>query len=114
MAKLFATTVNFLFIVLVLLGACAIEARPLNAMSLKGLAIESNSGSSDGFFNVLLLGAMKQSGPSPGEGHKFTDSEAMDHIADKGPSTGTAHGFASSGEMAHVMDSGPSSGGGGH
>ncbi|KAI4326055.1 hypothetical protein MLD38_031407 [Melastoma candidum] len=111
MAKLFTTTVNVLFLVLILLGASAIETRPLNGLNTKDIAAGDLS---DGFFDGLLLGAMKQSGPSPGKGHKFTDSEAMDHMVDDGSSTGAAHGFTGSGNVAHVMDSGPSSGGGGH
>ncbi|KAK3416484.1 hypothetical protein EUGRSUZ_H02236 [Eucalyptus grandis] len=57
-------------------------ARPFNVMEPKapvGVAC-------GGFFDGLSLGAIKQAGPSPGEGHKFTNSETLGGIEDSGPS----------------------------
>ncbi|KAI4326054.1 hypothetical protein MLD38_031408 [Melastoma candidum] len=114
MAKLFTRITSFLFL-FIFVGACMIEARPLNVVNRsKCITTAVDIGFSEGFFDGLLLGAIKQSGPSPGDGHKFTDSDATRHAKDEGVRTGARHGFTSSGNMAHVMDSGPSDGGAGH
>ncbi|KAL4644719.1 hypothetical protein ACB092_02G184800 [Castanea dentata] len=65
----------------------ATEARPLNFMDSRGTAF----GGSGGFFDGLSLGAMKESGPSPGEGHKFTNSETLGGIKQAVPSPGVGH-----------------------
>ncbi|KAL4626477.1 hypothetical protein ACB092_05G099000 [Castanea dentata] len=61
------------FVIFVLLNSIfiATEARPLNFMDSQGTAFVG----SGGFFGGLFLGAMKESGPSPGEGQKFTNSD---------------------------------------
>ncbi|KAF3971223.1 hypothetical protein CMV_005161 [Castanea mollissima] len=74
------------FVIFVLLNSIfiATEARPLNFMYSRGTAF----GGSGGFFDGLSLGAMKESGPSPGEGHKFTNSETLGGIKQSVPSPG--------------------------
>ncbi len=51
------------------------------------------SGGCGGFFDGLSLGAIKQSGPSPGEGHKFTNQETLGGIKESGPSPGEGHNY---------------------
>ncbi|KAI3411344.1 uncharacterized protein J3R85_018133 [Psidium guajava] len=85
-----ATRVLHVFLVLALLSAIFVanEARPFNVMEPKAPA----GGACGGFFDGLSLGAIKQSGPSPGEGHKFTNSETLGGRKDSGPSPGQGHG----------------------
>ncbi|KAK3415998.1 hypothetical protein EUGRSUZ_H01291, partial [Eucalyptus grandis] len=81
-----------IFLVLALLNAIFLksEARPLHEL------IGEDSGPSPGeghkFTNSETLGRIKGSGPSPGEGHKFTNSETLGGIKDSGPSPGEGHG----------------------
>uniref|UniRef100_A0A7N2LY97 Uncharacterized protein n=3 Tax=Quercus lobata TaxID=97700 RepID=A0A7N2LY97_QUELO len=77
------------FVIFVLLNSIfiATEARPFNFMESRGTAF----GGSGGFFDGLSLGAMKESGPSPGEGHKFTNSETLGGIKMSVPSPGVGH-----------------------
>uniref|UniRef100_A0A2P2NI55 Transmembrane protein n=1 Tax=Rhizophora mucronata TaxID=61149 RepID=A0A2P2NI55_RHIMU len=79
-----------LFVILMLINSVFIEteARPLNIMKYSG-----NSAASkviEGFFDGLSLGAIKESGPSPGVGHKFTNSQTLGGIK-AGPSPGEGH-----------------------
>ncbi|KAK7263197.1 hypothetical protein RJT34_30784 [Clitoria ternatea] len=84
-------------------------ARPLSIIETE------NSGTVVDFFDWLSLGAMKQSGPSPGVGHKYTTSDTLGGIKDSGPSPGgKGHGFTNSDTLGGIKDSGPSSGGVGH
>lgn len=60
-----------------------VEARPLNMV---GTAVAED------FFAGLSLGAIKQSGPSPGgDGHAFTNVDTLGGIKDSGPSPGVGH-----------------------
>jgi len=105
------------FAVLVLLVSTALmglEARPLsiietgNSATREGVQVED-------FFDWLGLGAIKGSGPSPGKGHKFTNSDTLGGIKDSGPSPGgKGHKFTNSNTLGGIKDSGPSSGGEGH
>lgn len=75
------------FILLVALsgngGLLVTEARPLNVM-------DSTSVAGD-FFQGLSLGAIKESGPSPGgDGHKFVNFDTFGGIKDFGPTHVTA------------------------
>ncbi|KAK4368419.1 hypothetical protein RND71_012211 [Anisodus tanguticus] len=60
-------------------------ARPLNILKIHG----SGSGEK-GAFDWLTLGSIKD-GPSPGVGHKFTNSQTLGGIKDSGPSPGQGH-----------------------
>ncbi|CAL1380756.1 unnamed protein product [Linum trigynum] len=74
-------------VVIQLLLGCGVEARPFNIV--KSDAESSGSGGSwwadAAFWEELALGAVKQSGPSPGVGNSFTDA------ANDGPSPGVGH-----------------------
>ena len=89
-----------------------LEARPLSIIET------GNSGTRGevvGFFDWLSLRAIKQSGPSPGQGHKFTNTETLGGIKDAGPSgPGVGHSFTNAKSLGGTKDSGPSSGGQGH
>lgn len=77
---------NFLLVlVLVLLGSSS-EARPLSILKSDGSRVWDK-----GFFDGLSLGAIKQSGPSPGQGNKYIDSQAFRSIRKDGPSPGEGH-----------------------
>ncbi|KAL3726084.1 hypothetical protein ACJRO7_031039 [Eucalyptus globulus] len=101
---------RFLHILLVLAMLSAIfvanEARPFNVMETKAPV----GVSCGGFFDGLSLGAIKQAGPSPGEGHKFTNSKTLGGIKDSGPSPGEGHKFTNSETLGGIKDSGPSPG----
>ncbi len=74
-----------LVLVLVLLGSSS-GARPLNILKSDGSRVWDK-----GFFDGLSLGAIKQSGPSPGQGNKYTDSQSFGRIHKDGPSPGEGH-----------------------
>ena len=66
----------------------ATEARPLNIMkspSSAELRIEE-------FTDRYALGAVKD-GPSPGQGHKFTDKQTLGGNKNSGPSPGEGNKF---------------------
>ncbi|CAI0430323.1 unnamed protein product [Linum tenue] len=65
---------------------CGVEARPLNILKQSTDAQSGGSWWADAaFWDGLALGAVKQSGPSPGVGNSFTDA------ANDGPSPGVGH-----------------------
>ncbi|KAK2657554.1 hypothetical protein Ddye_010606 [Dipteronia dyeriana] len=103
-----------LFLFILLLNSIFVidrtEARPFNIIMVPKTNVRCNEGGLDGFFGGLSLGAIKQSGPSPGEGHKFTDS--LGGIKESGPSPGEGHKFTDS--LGGIKESGPSHGGSGH
>ncbi|KDP32002.1 hypothetical protein JCGZ_12463 [Jatropha curcas] len=74
----------FLF-VLLFLGSKT-QARPLNTLESHGPRVRDK-----GFFDGLFLGAIKQSGPSPGQGNRLTDSRSFGGINKDGPSPGQGH-----------------------
>lgn len=79
-----------LFILVILLNSIllATEARPLNIMkspSSAELRIEE-------FIDRYALGAVKD-GPSPGQGHKFTDNQTFGGNKNSGPSPGKGNKF---------------------
>lgn len=97
--------VNFAFFM-------GLEARPLSIIETGKSA---TGGEEVDFFDWLALGAMKDSGPSPGVGHKFTNSETLGGIKDSGPSPGgKGHQFTNSETLGGIKNSGPSVGGEGH
>ncbi|KAI4385289.1 hypothetical protein MLD38_003334 [Melastoma candidum] len=103
-----AAVLGVLFLLLsISLNARVIESRPLNISGQpKGWA--ADDGFTNRFSDGLLLGAMKQAGPSPGEGHKFADTV---RAADEEPGLGEGHEFVDSrNTTVRVMDSGPSPG----
>nr|DAD21421.1 TPA_asm: hypothetical protein HUJ06_022884 [Nelumbo nucifera] len=53
------------------------------------------------------LGNIKDSGPSPGAGHSFTNSQTLGGIKNSGPSPGAGHGFSNDQTLAGIKDSGP-------
>ncbi|KAK7386399.1 hypothetical protein VNO78_26608 [Psophocarpus tetragonolobus] len=104
------------FVVVILLVNSAffmgLEARPLSI-------IETGKSATGGdvvdFFDWLSLGSRKDSGPSPGVGHKFTNSATLGGIKDSGPSAGgEGHKFTNSMTLGGIKNSGPSPGGEGH
>ncbi|KAL3726098.1 hypothetical protein ACJRO7_031053 [Eucalyptus globulus] len=86
------------------------EARPFNVMETTA-PVGVDCG---GFFNGLLLGAIKQAGPSPGEGHKFINLKTLRGIKDSGVSPGEGHKFTKLETLGGIKDSGPSPPGEGH
>ncbi|ESW27877.1 hypothetical protein PHAVU_003G239800 [Phaseolus vulgaris] len=98
------------FVVLVLLvmstGLMGLEARPLS-ISGTGEGVEVVD-----FFDWLSLGAIKESGPSPGgKGHRFTNSNTLGGIKDSGPSSGgEGHKFTNSETLGGIKESGPTPG----
>ncbi|QCD81488.1 PAMP-induced secreted peptide 2-like [Vigna unguiculata] len=105
------------FAVLVLLVSTVLmglEARPLSIIET-GNSATGGAVQVVGFFDWLGLGAIKDSGPRPGVGHKFTNSDTLGGIKDSGPSPGgKGHQFTNSNTLGGIKDSGPSSGGEGH
>ncbi|KAH0701792.1 hypothetical protein KY285_016070 [Solanum tuberosum] len=80
-----ARFLNFFVLVLLLVTSTKIltsEARPLNILKIDGT-------SNKGTFDWLTLGGIKD-GPSPGVGHKFTNSQIFGGIKE-GPSPGEGH-----------------------
>ncbi|KAJ9170635.1 hypothetical protein P3X46_018729 [Hevea brasiliensis] len=75
-----------LVLVLVLFRPSKTEARPLNIMESNRAMIWDKS-----FFDGLSLGAIKQSGPSPGQGNKYTDSQNFGGFHKDGPTPGQGH-----------------------
>ncbi|EYU34552.1 hypothetical protein ABFS82_12G017900 [Erythranthe guttata] len=86
-------------IILVVIGSIilATEGRRLNAApEVVGGFSYVKAGPSPGeghkFTNVETLGGVKESGPSPGEGHKLTDTKTtLGGVKDSGPSPGEGH-----------------------
>ncbi|KAL2333493.1 hypothetical protein Fmac_014706 [Flemingia macrophylla] len=98
----------FVLILLVKSGLMGLEARPL---SIIGKGNPGSAGEVVDLFDWLSLGAMKDSGPSPGVGHKFTNSETLGGIKNSGPSPGgEGHKFTNSQTLGGIKDSGPSPG----
>ncbi|XP_010539904.1 PREDICTED: uncharacterized protein LOC104813832 [Tarenaya hassleriana] len=71
---------------LMLIGSVLVEARPLGLSQTEEKLMV-------GFFDGLSLGSIKQSGPSPGEGHRFADQRnTLGSIKPSGPSpSGPGH-----------------------
>ncbi|KAJ9177308.1 hypothetical protein P3X46_012542 [Hevea brasiliensis] len=74
----------FLILVLINFDIIETEARPLNIMKTGDSAA---SRVIEDFLDGLSLGAIKQSGPSPGVGH----GQTLGGIKDSGPSPGEGH-----------------------
>ncbi|XP_061340023.1 PAMP-induced secreted peptide 2-like [Gastrolobium bilobum] len=106
-------TQGFLVLFLMLNSAfMVLEARPLSILETRNSATRRDFVD---FFDWLSLGAIKQSGPSPGQGHKFTNTETLGGIKNSGPSSGGAgHKFTNTEILGGIKNSGPSSGGEGH
>ncbi|CAI9752882.1 unnamed protein product [Fraxinus pennsylvanica] len=109
------------FDVLILMLFCsilfAVEARPLNGasnynLSLNGVKAGPSPGEGHKFTNAKTLGGIKDSGPSPpGEGHGFNNAKTLGGIKDSGPSPGEGNKFTNANTHG-VKDSGPSPGAG--
>ncbi|KAI5588813.1 hypothetical protein BDE02_05G121200 [Populus trichocarpa] len=90
-------SLSFFFILLTVNSLLFIEteARPFSVVNPRNSA---SSRAIESFFDGLSLGELKQSGPSPGVGNSFTNSQTLGGIKD-GPSpccgnkytTGTHH-----------------------
>ncbi|XP_010446679.1 PREDICTED: uncharacterized protein LOC104729439 [Camelina sativa] len=74
-------------LVFMLIGLVLVESRPL------GLTKTEEKKFMAGFFDALSLGSIKDSGPSPGEGHKFVDrKDTFRFVKHSGPSpSGPGH-----------------------
>lgn len=90
MARRIDSLMSLLFL-LVLLNSIfvAIEARPLNILKSSNTPA---SASIEGFIEGFYLGGIKD-GPSPGQGHKFTNSQTLGGTKDSGPSPGEGHNY---------------------
>ncbi|XP_043709040.1 translation initiation factor IF-2-like [Telopea speciosissima] len=77
------------------------------------------------FFDGLTLGAIKESGPSPGEGHSFTNAKTIDDkkftnvqflggVKNAGPSPGDGNKFTNGKTLGGNKTSGPSPPGAGN
>lgn len=129
--KYYAFFVPFLFLNSIFI---ATDARPFNVLETRSANDHRGCG---GFFDGLSLGAIKQSGPSPGDGHKhkqqqtlggikdsgpssgggghkFTGKQTLGGIKESGPSPGDGHKFTEQQTLGGIKDSGPSPGGGGN
>nr|DAD21422.1 TPA_asm: hypothetical protein HUJ06_022885 [Nelumbo nucifera] len=94
------------------------EGRPFN-MLIKSVSFTTGTDQSiEGFTDTLSLGAIKNSGPSPGTGNKFTNSQTLGgmKISSSSPSPGVGHRkFINVQTLGGIKNSGPSpDGGGGH
>lgn len=88
-----------------------VESRPLDGKRWERDATRTIGG----FFDGLSLGSIKQSGPSPGEGHKFTQTQTLGGIKDSGPSPGVGHSFTNARTFGGgIKDSHPSPSDQGH
>ncbi|XP_019434683.1 PREDICTED: uncharacterized protein LOC109341273 [Lupinus angustifolius] len=101
-----------LLLILILLNSLlmALESRPLSIIDARNSATKEEVVE---IFDWLSVGAMKQSGPSPGEGHKFTNTNTLGlgGIKNSGPSSGgEGHKFTNSETLGGIKDSGPSPG----
>ncbi|TYK12857.1 hypothetical protein E5676_scaffold255G004490 [Cucumis melo var. makuwa] len=68
------------------------EARPLGLMGSGSAAAIAED-----FFEGLSLGAIKQSGPSAGgDGHKFVNYDTFGGMKDSGPTPGDGHSHVTS------------------
>ncbi|KAK6924005.1 hypothetical protein RJ641_010205 [Dillenia turbinata] len=107
---------SFLLVIFLIL-VCS-EARPFNI--LKSGSSHRKPVGIEGFFNGMGIGAIKESGPSPGVGHQYTNSETLGGIKDSGPSqggSGSGHqkrvgieGFFDGLAIGAIKESGPSPG----
>ncbi|KAL7193310.1 hypothetical protein ACSBR2_025006 [Camellia fascicularis] len=81
-------SLSFCLLILLLSSVFApSQARPFNSLkSVNGIRIQ-------GFFDGLSFGAIKVSGPSPGDGNSFTNSHTLGGIKDSGPSPGQGNKF---------------------
>ncbi|CAI0430315.1 unnamed protein product [Linum tenue] len=64
---------------------CGVESRPLNILKRPDAQSGGSWWADAAFWEGLALGAVKQSGPSPGVGNSFTNA------ANDGPSPGVGH-----------------------
>uniref|UniRef100_M1B716 ABC transporter family protein n=1 Tax=Solanum tuberosum TaxID=4113 RepID=M1B716_SOLTU len=85
--------VDFILLLILLVASINLffsEARPLNILKIHDFGSDSGSDSSEkGTFDWLSLSGIKD-GPSPGVGHKFTNSQTLGGIK-AGPSPGVGH-----------------------
>ncbi|XAR57756.1 hypothetical protein NMG60_11026008 [Bertholletia excelsa] len=92
MASMSARSLKFCFLVLLLSSIlCPSQARPFDVLKATADGHGTISGRIVGILDGLSLGSMKSSGPSPGAGHKFTNSQTLGGIKDSGPSPGAGH-----------------------
>ncbi|OAY33713.1 hypothetical protein MANES_13G118000v8 [Manihot esculenta] len=76
------------FLILGLLNSATEAGRSMNTSKTRDSA---TSRVIKGFLDGFSLGAIKQSGPSPGVGHKYVDSQTLGGIKNSGPSSGEGH-----------------------
>ncbi|KAG2719769.1 hypothetical protein I3760_02G006200 [Carya illinoinensis] len=98
--KYYAFFVFFLFLNSIFI---ATEARPFNVMETRSAVDHGGCG---GFFDGLSLGAIKQSSPSPGDGHKFTQQQILGGIKQSGPSPGDGNKFTQQHTLGGIKQSG--------
>ncbi|WCJ31281.1 PAMP-induced secreted peptide 2 [Euphorbia peplus] len=79
-----------LFVIILVVNSVILregEARPLNMKT----TTESASKVIRDLLDGLSIGAIKESGPSPGVGHSYTDAQTLGGIKDSGPTPGVGH-----------------------
>ncbi|XP_004509099.1 uncharacterized protein [Cicer arietinum] len=94
-----------------------LEARPLsiieteNSMNLVDWLSQYSLGAIKQGVPIETLEGIKDSGPSGGVGHKFTNTDTLGGIKDSGPSSGgQGHKFTNSETLGGIKNSGPSPG----
>ncbi|KAF9665978.1 hypothetical protein SADUNF_Sadunf16G0181200 [Salix dunnii] len=70
-------------------------ARPLSSSRLSK---DVNAGETEGLVGGFSLLAVKNSGPSPGIGHKYKNLECLGEATKSGPSPGQGHRHVTNGE----------------
>ncbi|CAI0461587.1 unnamed protein product [Linum tenue] len=83
---------------------CGVESRPLNILKRPDAQSGGSWWADAAFWEGLALGAVKQSGPSPGVGNSFTDGLALGAVKQSGPSPGVGNSFT------YAANDGPSPG----
>ncbi|KAH7520247.1 hypothetical protein FEM48_Zijuj08G0123900 [Ziziphus jujuba var. spinosa] len=96
----------FLLFLLVNSTLVAIEGRPLNIIKWGS---HGGKGVVGGFFDGLTLGSIKESGPSPGQGNKYTDAHTLGGRKKSGQSPGEGHKYTNSHTLGGIK-AGPSPG----
>ncbi|KAJ9170634.1 hypothetical protein P3X46_018728 [Hevea brasiliensis] len=87
MADFLRKSLSF-FLILVLINLVFLETeagRPLKTRDSTASRVIK------GFLDGFSLGAIKESGPSPGVGHKYANTKTLGGIKDSGPSPGEGH-----------------------
>ncbi|KAJ4834601.1 hypothetical protein Tsubulata_024474 [Turnera subulata] len=88
-------SLSFLLILLLVISSIFSETEARDPFNIiEGRKSAASSTVLESFIEGLSLGAIKESGPSPGVGHKYTDREStLGGIKNSGPSPGQGHSY---------------------